>query len=537
MERRQFLEFMGRGAIAASVIGSSFLLQACATAGNATTGTLPSLPPTTEDKLNLVSGLKYDLVVKQGDVINSLGERFGANNDFLAFMPGVSANEAFLWSNHEYFQPIFVSGYNPEKNPGVRKTKAQADQERKVVGGSYVRIHKVDGAWAVDGTSKDAFRVDATTPIALIADRPIENATTAIGMTGNCSGGTTPWGTILTCEENFQDFFGSTKYAEKNGKQKRHVIASSSVMAWDDFYPHAPEHYGWVVEVNPRTRECKKLTSMGRFAHEGALVVQAADGRCVVYMGDDTQDEHFYKFIADKKGSLEKGKLYVADLKAGQWLLLSLENPKLKGHFKDHTELMIRTREAAKLVGATPMDRPEGCAQDPISKNIFLNCTMNKGGNRPYGSVMKFTETNGDHLAMTFKSEVFLAGGEATGFACPDNMAFDRKGNLWITTDIADYDLGQGEYKSFGNNGLFYVPLSGENAGKVFRFATAPNEAEMTGPCFSDDGKVLFLSIQHPGANTVDLTKPTSNWPEGGTSMPKSSVVAISGPLLDQLLA
>ena len=537
MERRLFLQFMGRSTLLASLIGSEFLLQACTTAEKhlQTKGAFPSLAPNMDDTFDLVPGLKSEVLIKWQDVINSEGEFFGSNNDFLAFLPGENDKEAFLWVNHEYVHPLFVSGYHPESNPGVRKTRAQADIERKNVGGSFLRLQKNENGWKVDFKSTRNFRVDATTPMPLITDRPIENSETAIGMTGNCSGGKTPWGTILTCEENFQDFFGNVKFSKKGDTTKRHVIAASSPMAWDDFYPHAPEHYGWVVEVNPKTRECKKLTALGRFSHEGALVVEAADGRCVVYMGDDSQDEHFYKFIADKKGSLEKGKLYVANTSAGRWELLSLENPKLKGLFKDQTELLVRTREAARLVGGTPLDRPEGAAQDPVTKSIFLNCTMNKSANRPFGSIMKFTETLRDPCSLTFTSEVFLNGGELTGFACPDNLCFDKKGNLWMTNDVADYDLGQGEYKPFGNNGLFYIPLSGPDAGKAFRFAVAPKEAELTGPCFSEDGKTLFLSVQHPGANTDDLKNPTSHWPEGGKSTPRSAVVAISGPLLESL--
>lgn len=537
MERRLFLQFMGRGTLLASLIGSQFLIQACATADKhyKAGGPLPSLSPNTQDTLDLVPGLKSEVLIKWQDKINPEGDFFGSNNDYLAFFPGENEQEAFLWVNHEYVHPLFVSGYHPGSNPGVRKTIAQADIERKNVGGSFLRLHKKENAWTVDPTSAKNFRVDATTPMSLISDRPIENSKTAIGMTGNCSGGKTPWGTILTCEENYQDFFGNVKFSKKGTGFKRHVIAASSQMAWDDHYPHAPEHYGWVVEINPKTRECKKLTAMGRFSHEGALVVEAANGRCAVYMGDDSQDEHFYKFIADKKGSLEKGKLYVANTTAGRWELLSLENPKLKGQFRDQTDLLIRTREAARLAGGTPLDRPEASAQDPISKSIFLNCTMNKSANRPYGSIMKFSETANDPLSLTFTSEVFLNGGELTGFACPDNLCFDKKGNLWLTTDIADYDVGQGEYKSFGNNGLFFIPLSGPNAGKAFRFAVAPKEAELTGPCFSEDGKTLFLRVQHPGANTNDLKNPTSHWPEGGKAMPRSAVVAITGPLLESL--
>lgn len=526
---------MGRGTVLTSLLGSTAVLQSFA-AQSTSTSSLPHLPPRSLDDLLTVNGLKTNVLLKWQDTINPQGDQFGFNNDFIAFLPGKSADHGYLWVNHEYIHPLFVSGYNPAQNMGVRKTAAQVTLEQKNVGGSFFAIQRREGQWTLDTQDRDNFRIDGLTPLSLVADRAIEKSKTAIGTTGNCCGGQTPWGTVLTCEENFHDFYGQVKFSQRKGKTKRHPVASSSAMAWDDHTPYPPEHYGWVVEINPRTKKGKKLTALGRFAHEGAFVVQAPDGRCVVYMGDDTQDQYFYKFIAAKKGSLEKGKLYVAILPEGKWEELSLKNPKLKGRFKDQTELLIRTREAATLLGATPLDRPEGCAQDPVSKSIYLNCTMNKEAGRPFGSIMKFDEENHDPLSLKFKSEIFLHGGELTGFACPDNMCFDRKGNLWMTTDVADYDLNKDEYKPFGNNSLFYIPLSGPEAGKAFRFAIAPQEAEFTGPCFSADGKTLFLSVQHPGANTKDLKEPTSHWPEGGSSLPKPAVITISGPLLDRLV-
>jgi hypothetical protein len=371
----------------------------------------------------------------------------------------------------------------------------------------------------------------------IISDRPIMNSKQAIGTTGNCSGGKTPWNTILSCEENFHDFYGTTSYTKKGDGWKRHVMASSSDMAWDDHAPYPPEHYGWVVEVNPATKKAKKLTALGRFAHEGALVLTASDGRSVVYMGDDSANEHFYKFIAKEKGSLDAGDLYVANLSDGVWEHLHISNPKLKGQFVDQTDLLIRTREASKLVHATPMDRPEGCAQDPISKAIFINCTNNKLAQRPFGSILKIIEADNSLLSMKLKYEVFLNGGELTGFACPDNMCFDIQGNLWITTDVSDSELNTAEYKNFQNNSLFFIPLRGEQAGTAFRFAIAPKDAEFTGPCFSEDGKTLFLSIQHPGANSRGLDHLTSHWPDGKDSIPRPAVVAISGPLLDKIIS
>lgn len=531
MQRREFLEFLGRSTFLSAMVGSTSLLQACSTlAGSADTSSLKGLPASSADKLSLLPGFTSQVLARWGDVVTPQGDRFGFNNDFIAFFEGASSNEAFLWVNHEYVNPLFVSGYNPAKNIGVRKAKSQVEEERKNVGGTYLRIEKKQGQWVVDASSPKNFRIDATTPMRIVAERPIQGSLLATGTTGNCCGGKTPWGTILTCEENHEDFFGQVRFSKKGKKWKRHLIASSHVMAWDDHWTPPPEHYGWVVEVNPRTKECRKLTALGRFAHEGALVLKAQGDRVVVYMGDDSKDQHFYKFISEKPGTLDSGKLYVAKLETGTWELLSMENPVLKDHFQDQTDLLIRTREAAKLVGATPLDRPEACAQDPIGKGIYLNCTMNKTAGRPFGSILKFVEKNNNPLSLHFESSVFLHGGAETGFACPDNLCFDAQGNMWMTTDIADYDVNSGEYSSFGNNSLFFIPLSGPQAGQAVRVATAPAEAEMTGPCFSADGKTLFISIQHPGANSTDLENLTSHWPDGGTSIPRPSVVAIQGP-------
>lgn len=538
MKRREFLKFVGRSSLVTSILANDFLVSACTTVTPKSTTDLGliSLKAGTDDSLVLSRGLHSNVLIKWKTPINPKGDFFGYNNDFIAFLPGVTDSDAYLWVNHEYVHPLFVSGYNPENNPGVRKTKEQALLEQKNVGGSFIHIKKKGQSWFVDTKSENNFRIDAQTLIPIISEREIQSSKTATGTLGNCSGGKTPWGTILTCEENAHEFYGDIKFTKIDNKWKRHVIASSTDMAWDEHYPFPPEHYGWVVEVDPKAKTAKKLTALGRFSHEGATVVTAADGRSVVYMGDDAQDQHFYKFIPSEEGSLEKGDLYVANLKTGHWMHLSVKNPLLKKHFTDQTDLLIQARKAAKLLGATPLDRPEACAQDPISKSIFLNCTMNKGAHRLYGSILKFTEENNDPLALNFSSEVFINGGELTGFACPDNMCFDKKGNLWITTDIADTDLNGEKYTTFGNNSLFYIPLSGDHAGKAFRFAIAPKEAEFTGPCFSEDGKTLFLSVQHPGATTKDLKNPTSHWPDGGDALPASAVVAISGPLLDSLI-
>ena len=207
----------------------------------------------------------------------------------------------------------------------------------------------------------------------------------------------------------------------------------------------------------------------------------------------------------------------------------------LQKKFKNQTEVLIHLREAARMLGGTPLDRPEDIEIDPVNGNVLVALTNNTTVNNYFGSILKIEETDGKHDSLTFKSDTYLAGGEETGFACPDNMAFDRAGNLWFTSDMSGSAMHKKPYTAFKNNGLFVVPRSGDQAGEVIQIASAPRDAELTGPWFSPDGKTLFLSVQHPGENSTSLTNLTSNWPLGGIEMPKPAVVTIQGPALEQL--
>ena len=128
-----------------------------------------------------------------------------------------------------------------------------------------------------------------------------------------------------------------------------------------------------------------------------------------------------------------------------------------------------------------------------------------------------------------------MAGGEQTGFSCPDNMAFDPAGNLWFTSDISGSAIGKTPYEAFKNNGLYVVPRFGTQVGEVIQVASAPYDAEFTGPFFTPDGKTLFVSVQHPGETSDSLDNLSSHWPEGGDAIPKPSVITIQGPSLEAL--
>ena len=547
--RRQFISFLGKAGIGA-VVMPQFLISC----GNTTTPTnsfssiskerlqvlknlaLEGLVPSDKDDLLLANGLDYHTIIKWGDTISDI-DTFGFNNDFTCFIPFEDNNpkDGLLWVNHEYVNPLFVSDFDARKheNPQEHRTIAQVDKEMYNVGGSIVRIREENGIWKVVKNDPHNRRITGKTPMKLNWDTPIKGATKVIGTHSNCSGGITPWKTFITCEENYDGCFGETQYDENNI-----ATHTPSWLGWENFYNYPPEHYGWVVEVNPKDGTAQKHIALGRFAHECCTLYELEDKRVVAYSGDDSNNEHLYKFISSKPGSLKEGTLYVADTINGKWLALDWERqPVLKDKFKDQTEVLIRAREASKLLGATPLNRPEDIEIDPITGNIFVSLTNNKSKNDFHGAILKIEETNGAFDGLTFKASNYKAGGAANGFSCPDNLAFDVSGNLWITSDMSGSAMNKANkpYMAFKNNSLFVIPRYGKDAGKVIRVASAPRDAELTGPWFSPDGKTLFLSVQHPGEQTKDLKNPTSQWPFDADNIPKSAVVAITGDLIEKM--
>lgn len=528
INRRSFIEFLGKGAV--SVIVVPPFLQACADGVDTDSSSqiaefiIKGIDPSDLDDVILAEGLKSSMLIRWDDPINA-SERFGFNNDFLAFLPDSDGNSesGVLWANHEYTNPFFVSGFSGD----MERTKEQVDKERYSVGGSIVKVKLENGSWKIveDAINK---RITGETQMRLIADAPIIGSEFATGMVGNCSGGLTPWGTILTCEENYDIFYG---------ERFEDGTIRPSYFGWEKFYDHAPEHYGWVVEVDPKTGESVKHTALGRCAHECATVIQLEDERLVVYTGDDSNDECLYKFVGSVPNSLDEGKLYVANIEKSRWeSLVFEERTELQENFENQLDVLIHLRKASKLVGGSTLDRPEDIEIDPVTGNVLIALTNNLPKGNYYGQILKIEEAEGKYDALSFAHDNFLVGGEETGFACPDNMAFDPKGNLWFTSDISGSKMNKGEYESFKNNGLFLVRREGEQAGEVIQVASAPTDAEFTGPFFTPDGKNLFLAVQHPGERSGSEGL-TSNWPDGGDNIPKPSVIVIQGEMLDNLMA
>ena len=543
--RKEFLSFLGKASIGLAIppflnsCGSTAKIVSSQELDADTLKSLRKIPllglvASDKDDLELASHLDYQVILSWKDKISE-EDSFGFNCDFTCFIPfdDESPDDGLLWVNHEYANPLFVSGFN-YRDKDQSKSQAQVDQEMYNVGGTIVRIRKENGNWKVVKNDPYNRRITANTPIPFNWDTPIKGKTKAIGTLANCSGGITPWNTFLTCEENYDGFYGETVYDENNVATQ----LPSEYLGWENFNAYPPEHYGWVVEVDPKKGTAQKHIALGRFSHECCTLYQLEDKRIVAYTGDDKNNEHIYKFISSKPNSLKEGTLYVADTVNGKWLALDWENSDiLKSKFKDQTEVLIRAREAAKLLGATQLNRPEDIEIDPITGDIFISLTNNYSKKDFHGSILKIEEDGGHFDSLSFTASTYLAGGEENGFSCPDNLAFDLAGNLWMTSDISTSAINnpKGPYMPFKNNSLFVIPRYGADAGKVIRVASAPIDAELTGPWFCPDGKTLFLSVQHPGEQTSELNNPTSLWPFDGDNLPKPSVVAITGDLIEKM--
>ncbi len=485
-----------------------------------------------DDTLSLPFGYSYQVLAPWGEVLNEAGDKIGFNHDFVGYFPidmlegGRSSTEALLTINHEYPNALFVGG-----NIDNPTDAAQVAAEMGSVGVSVVRVRNEGNGWQVVMDERNR-RITAMTECELTGpvrgEAVVGGATRVSGSVGNCSGGQTPWGTLLTCEENVDG------YTE----------------TWGEASSYNAMHQGWITEIDPFDAAVmpKKRTAMGRFRHENAAVTVADDGRVVVYMGDDMRDACVYKFVSagrynpeDRAANmdiLETGDLYVADFSSGSWLLLDYDrNEDLKAAVDEETgESVVRSqaqvladaRTAALAIGGTPVDRPEDIEIHPLTGEIYISMTNNSDHGNYFGQIVKLREADNSWASESFRWEIFAAGGPQSGFSSPDNLVFDPYGNLWMVTDSG---TGQDSiYEFLGNNSMFFLPTEGPDVGKAFRFAVGPVDAEMTGPAWSPDGTTLFVSVQHPGEDSESLDALTSSFAAAeGSNVPRPTLVAITG--------
>ena len=612
--RRGFLK-TGIGAAAAAFFGipaltSASKAEAAATGASVSLGfnSVP-LPPLagTEDLVVVPPGYNVQVLYAWGDPIGKMGVpagqpawsgtasetaaeqelQSGAHHDGMHFFPfpargagstaGLSNTRGLLVMNHEYVDQglLFNDGMANWNLDKVRKSQAAH-------GVSVVETRTGANGWEIVRPSNYARRITTNTPVKFSGPATNVVGTSGFGTLNNCAHGYTPWGTYLTCEENFNGYFGAktTNAAGApvndatfvpNALEVRYGInAGGFGYNWHHHDPrfdlNTPEgraeanRFGWVVEIDPFNPNAQpvKRTALGRIKHEGATYAMAKDGRVVVYMGDDQAGEYIYKFVTKNKYNptnraanlnlLDEGTLYVARFDAGavagdkmgsgQWLELSLNVPALAAAFATMGDLLVNTRKAADIVGATKMDRPEWIAVNPTAAGeVYCTLTNNSGrtaatvdeanprANNRYGHIIRWNEATGDTAALAFEWDVFVLAGDPAlaanagtaqvgningdTFGSPDGLWFDKQGRLWIQTDISTSALGKGTsaggYVNMTNNMMLAADTV---TGEIKRFLTGPKGCEVTGVITTPDGKTMFVNIQHPGEGASDNSNP-----------------------------
>lgn len=544
LKRRQFVQFLGASAVVAAGhrLVPNWLVARAAEPTPRETPLLDALdfapvPVSHADDVVLADGFAYEVLLRQGDVINPQGDRYGDYNDYLAIIQR-DDRTGWLWVNHENVSMKFVAP------PGLKDdTREWAEIRLKNVGGSCLRIERqTDGFWRPVLPHAENFRVDGwSTPLKLTGPATgtkwVNGAREAIGMVGNCGGGLTPWGTFCTAEENFHECWGDPEMKDAKPKFSRAVSRPS-------------EHYGYICEIDPETGELFKHTALGRLAHENVAFTLARDGRLVAYLGDDRVGQFLYKFVSRQpydpaagkanRALLGDGILHAADTKRGRWLPLDPARQRwLRVKRFDAARICVHTRTAARLVGATPLARPEDVEVHPVTGEVYVALTSwqpskAKAHRESYfpdiaGAIGRVREQNGDAGALRFAFDILVPGTKESGLAWPDNITITDAHHLLVATDfkVKPKPDQHSSQEAFGNNYLVVIPTNGPRAKQVIRFATGPHGAEFCAPTLTPDRRELWLNVQHPGEDTVKREEPTSHWPDGGNSLPRSAMVAI----------
>ncbi len=551
--------------------------------------------------------------------------QFGYNNDFIGYIPlpfgSNNSDHGLLCVNHEYTNAsLMFAGLDKTARWQDSMTATLTEIEMAAHGASIIEIKQMDGHWQVIADSHYARRITALdTEMRLsgpaaghkrLSTSTDPTGTRVVGTINNCAGGITPWGTYLMAEENFHGYFwgnlathpkerllksnelqqpitGEVEEHPESRNYTRYGIPGRDYV-WGQYHarwnihaePNEANRFGWIVEVDPLDPHSVpvKRTALGRFKHEGAETVVNHDGRVVLYSGDDEVFEYVYKFITHgrfdrnnrsaNRDLLDNGTLYVARFHADgtlTWLPLVFGTGGLtpENGFYSQADVLIETRRAADILGATPMDRPEDIEADPKTNKVYVLLTNNskrtsaqvdaanpRAGNS-WGHILELIPPEGDHGALTYRWEVLVKCGnpkdshiqaswnpatsENGWFACPDNCAVNAQGQLWIATDQGN----EWANASGTADGLWALATDGQGRGTGKMFFRAPVGAELCGPRFTPDDQTLFLAIQHPASDgtkqykgferTSTFADPATRWPDFDDKIPpRPSVVVVT---------
>lgn len=600
------------------------------------------------DDLMLPEGYRYDLLMAWGDPLGD--SRVGYNNDYLSFVSagsdGAGGDRGYLTVNFEYisagtwmqtYEPVLgrslpfaeaiaatqgeaVDAFSLPDDDPLKAQIRDISREALIDQGLGVVVVRRDGngRWATDAEPRPENR--RSTGLSGLDDGRYLRSTGAatavfgkaskqgyddglgdriIGTFANCAGGTTPWGTVLSAEENFQAQVPEDVNLDGSSVEPARLpflITEDRLFGQGNVFGLAGNKYGWIVEIDPSNPNDygTKHTWLGRYRHE-AVGVRAEAGRPLAfYSGCDRRGGHLYKFVSrdtvndptDKANSqlLAEGTLYGAKFEpdgTGTWVPLTPETPvrptppsqiignalilhprPAGGYFKatddrqielfqrryrslgdiyDGTPeeqqgaILIDAHFAANAAGITCTARPEDTDIAPDG-SLYISFTSGSPGSdggpdarifkSPNGDdgyepgwVMRLEEDENDPAARSFRWQMVTTGGEpadgGSGFSNPDNLHIDRQGNLWLVTDMStskqNREVANRVDESgtpldasqvlgiYGNNSIWYVPTSGNDAGTPYLFGVGPMECETTGPCFDAEETTLFLAVQHPG--------------------------------------
>jgi secreted PhoX family phosphatase len=607
---------LGVAALAATISPLALLAARQARADVASRFKFEEIEAGVDGNHRIAAGYDADVLIRWGDRVlpgapqfNPLRQsaaaqtlQFGYNNDFLGYFPMFGAanpsRHGLLVINFEYTNEELMFPGLPRqdrKDVGfVGMNKHLVDIEMAAHGGAVIEIVRERSKWRVVNRSNFARRIHTDTPMEIagpaaghsrMKTKADPTGRKVLGMLNNCAGGVTPWGTWLSCEENFNGYFwGKLADDHREARNCKRYGVPGNWYAWGKWHdrfdiavePNEANRFGWVVEIDPFNPAStpKKRTALGRTKHEGAAGIVNKDGRYVIYSGDDERFEYVYRFVTRDKVNprsrranrdlLDNGTLSVARYNADgsvDWLPLVFgEGPLTPANgFQSQADVAIETRRAADLLGATKMDRPEDVEANPKTNKVFVILTNNSRrkpdqvdaanprANSRFGHIIEMLPPDGDHAAARFTWNILLQCGDpaiaAVGatfsagttrngwFGMPDNLAIDGQGRLWIATD------GNSASRTGRADGLWGVETEGAQRGTSKHFYRVPVGAELCGPCFTPDDETLFVAIQHPGeaddsdpkAEPATFEKPATRWPDFKAGMPpRPSIVAIT---------
>lgn len=583
----------------------ALLAPGCATPRAGASGPVlgfTSVPPASGHTLTVPPEYEVQLIYKWGeptglpgampawkpDASNTAADQAlqaGMHHDGMHFFAlGHDGRRGLLVMNHEYTDEslLHADGVRPGSLEKTRKSQ-------HAMGVSVIELAYGATGWQQVRPSRYARRIHGNTPMRLsgpaagtpaLCTQADPGGTRVLGTFANCAMGVTPWGTYLSCEENFQGYFGGPGRAAPDAPASLSRYRVAPGAQWVDWWqhderfditrhPNEAHRFGWVVEIDPMdpTSTPVKRTALGRKCQESATSTLAPDGRVVIYMGDDTRFEYIYKFVsrdavqpggfAANRDLLDHGTLYVAHFDAagrGEWIALQTGRNGLtpaRG-FADQASVLVNARGAADVVGATRMDRPEWIAVHPTTGEVFVTLTNNTQRGEPsrpgvdaanprarnlFGHIIRWREDGADPAASRFQWDVFALAGDpavpgsetryptadADLFGSPDGLHFDGGGLLWIQTDMSGQLVHKGDMARLGNNQMLCADVA---TGRIKRFMTGPRGCEITGCVVTPDRRTLFVNIQHPG-ETRDEGGAEGHWPDGGTTRPRSATAVV----------